>query len=241
MMCARPRPTAASCSGAWWRVFCGNWRRNSMDEAILRSALAAVERGASFALVTVIEADGSSPGKPGQKMIVFADGRQEGTVGGGRLELTAAQDAARMLHRGRGGILTYALDSETEESLGVLCGGRTVLAVEVHAPSVRLLLCGAGHVASHLARLCPDLGFVHTVVEARPEMANAARYPFAAEVVVQEPSAYIADRGLEGFTHVVILTHNHELDRAALLAVHKAGFRGYAGMIGSANKWRETR
>ena len=54
-----------------------------MTKEIYRSALAAMERGERIAILTLIEATGSSPGKPGQKMIVHADGRQEGTIGGG--------------------------------------------------------------------------------------------------------------------------------------------------------------
>jgi xanthine dehydrogenase accessory factor len=40
---------------------------------------------------------------------------------------------------------------------------------------------------------------------------------------------------------VIVFTHDHTLDRDTLLAVARAGFEGYVGMIGSARKWTATR
>ncbi len=212
-----------------------------MTKEIYRSALAAMERGERIAILTLIEAVGSSPGKPGQKMIVYADGRQEGTIGGGALEHRAQAAALEMLVRGEGGLLTYALDPDSADSIGAICGGRATIAVEVAGPAARILLCGGGHVAWAFARLCRELGFVHFVVDPRSEMATAERFPDAAEIVVESPARYAADPGLARFTHVVVLTHAHALDRETLLSLHRAGFSGYVGMIGSRRKWAEVR
>jgi xanthine dehydrogenase accessory factor len=212
-----------------------------MTKEIYRSVLAAIERGERVAILTLIEATGSSPGKPGQKMIAYADGRQEGTIGGGALEHRAKTAAIEMLARGEGGLLSYALDSDSADSIGAICGGRATIAVEVAGPAARILLCGGGHVAWAFARLCGELGFVYTVVDARKEMANAERFPDAAGIVIESPARYAADPGLARFTHAVVLTHDHALDRETLLSLHRAGFSGYVGMIGSRRKWAEVR
>ena len=60
-----------------------------MNPGILRAALSALEAGETFALVSVLEVEGSSPASPGQKMLVYPDGRTLGTVGGGSVELRA--------------------------------------------------------------------------------------------------------------------------------------------------------
>ena len=212
-----------------------------MTKEIYRSALAAMERGERIAILTLIEATGSSPGKPGQKMIIYADGRQEGTIGGGALEHRAQAAALEMLIRGEGGLLTYALDPDSADSIGAICGGSATIAVEVAGPTARILLCGGGHVAWAFARLCRELGFVHFVVDSRSEMATAERFPNAAGIVVESPARYAADPSLARFTHVVVLTHDHRLDRETLLSLHRAGFSGYVGMIGSRRKWVEVR
>lgn len=212
-----------------------------MTKEIYRSVLAAMERGERIAILTLIEATGSSPGKPGQKMIVYGDGRQEGTIGGGALEHRARGAAIDMLVRGEGGLLTYALDSTSADSIGAICGGRATVAVEIAGPAARILLCGGGHVAWAFARLCRELGFVYFVVDPRKEMATAERFPDAAGIAVAPPSQFVENPGLERFTHVIILTHDHALDRETLLSLHGAGFSGYVGMIGSRRKWVEVR
>lgn len=212
-----------------------------MNAEILRAALGALEAGKTFALVSVLEVDGSSPASPGQKMIVYPDGGTEGTVGGGILELRARDEALAMLVRGRGGVLRLRLDPSAPEGIDSLCGGTAVLAVEVASGGPRVLLCGAGHVAHALARILVELDLAHGVVDPRPEQANAERYPHAATVTAELPPEWIAHGGLAGWSHLVILTHGHALDGATLRAAWGAGFAGYIGMIGSRHKWEETR
>ncbi len=208
---------------------------------IMRKALAAIERGEPFALITVVESEGSSPGKPGHKMIVYSDGRQEGTVGGALVELRAREAAIEMIARGEGGLLQYELDADKPEGLDSVCGGRMTLVVEVVAPGTHILLCGGGHVSLSVARLCAELGYRHTIADARPEWAGTERFPHAAELAVQEPHDFIREAGTGRFSHIIIFTHDHHLDREALLAVFRSGFSGYTGMIGSKRKWAQIR
>jgi xanthine dehydrogenase accessory factor len=212
-----------------------------MMAEVLRLALAALDRGESFALVSVVDATGSTPGKPGHKMIVYPDGRQEGTVGGGALEQRAIEAALDCLRRGRGGVLTLSLSPEDPDSIGAVCGGEATLAIEVMRPAARILICGGGHVAMALARQCDQLGFAYTVVDQRGEMVSSERYPSAVERAVLPPPSYIEEHGLSFYTHVIILTHSHEVDRDTLRSVARAGFGGYTGMIGSRRKWAEVR
>jgi xanthine dehydrogenase accessory factor len=212
-----------------------------MNAEILRAALGALEAGETFAMVSVLEVDGSSPASLGQKMLVYPDGRTRGTVGGGGVELRARDEAVAMLARGRGGVLHLRLDASAPDGIDSLCGGTAVLAVEVAIGGPRVLLCGAGHVGHALARILMELGLAHGVVDPRPEQASAERYPHAATVTVEAPPDWIARSGLAGWSHLVILTHGHALDGATLRAAWDAGFAGYIGMIGSRRKWEETR
>ena len=66
---------------------------NPMNEAVLGAAREALERGETVALVTIVRARGSTPQRVGAKMLVHADGRTVGTIGGGCYEHEAAAKA----------------------------------------------------------------------------------------------------------------------------------------------------
>ena len=53
---------------------------------MLAAAAEALAQGDTVALVTVVRAQGSTPQRAGAKMLVWADGRTVGTIGGGCYE-----------------------------------------------------------------------------------------------------------------------------------------------------------
>ena len=53
--------------------------------------------GISGVLATVVRADGSTPRNAGAKMIIYADGRILGSVGGGAIESTVINEAREMV------------------------------------------------------------------------------------------------------------------------------------------------
>ena len=63
------------------------------DLDLVRAALAAVENGDSVVVATVVETERSVPRHAGSKMLVFADRRQLGSIGGGEM-VTRVVDAA---------------------------------------------------------------------------------------------------------------------------------------------------
>jgi xanthine dehydrogenase accessory factor len=243
----RPKNSRGRLSGAERVVRGGGGRGPSpaaggcMIADVLRVALEALAAGEPFAVATVIAAEGSSPGKPGHKMLLRTDGRQVGTIGGGQLELHVQREVQAMLARGRGGVLTYSFEPGAPNNPGMTCGGGVTIAVEVVPAAARVLLCGGGHVAQALARQLRELGYAHVIVDERPAIASREQFPDAAAIRHDAPPAFIQANGLSGFSHVIIFTHDHTLDRETLLAVARSGFAGYVGLIGSARKWVATR
>lgn len=211
-----------------------------MIEKVLRTALGAIERGESFALATVIESRGSSPGKAGHKMIVFADGRQEGTVGGGGLEHQVWDEALKMISKGEGGLLHYTFDAPSTGE-GMVCGGEATVAVEVVGPAARILICGGGHVGQALAAQFSALAYVHSVVDGRAEIATEANFPGAGLVACEPPPDWIRREGTTGYSHILVLTHDHSLDQKILAALAESTFDGYIGLIGSQRKWQKIK
>lgn len=80
----------------------------------------------------LIETRGSTPQKAGAAMLVFPDGSQCGTLGGGCVEAEVKQRALRVLAAGEEpepSIFTFNLDNDYGWDDGLICGGRmTVLA-----------------------------------------------------------------------------------------------------------------
>jgi xanthine dehydrogenase accessory factor len=81
------------------------------------------------ALVTLAQAQGSSPREAGARMVVAPDGTFTGTIGGGALEWNALAQAQSLLAR-RDGPTASRLDQALGPDLGQCCGGRVLLTVE---------------------------------------------------------------------------------------------------------------
>lgn len=102
-------------------------------------------------------------------------------------------------------------------------------------PLPRLIIAGAGHVGRAIARLGALLDFSVTVIDDRPEFANAMNVPEADEVVVGDIGESIrrVEDSLENY--FVIVTRGHQNDGEALrAAVGRPA--AYIGMIGSRRK-----
>src|SRR5438445_6175521 len=97
---------------------------------LLAELTAALDQRRPLVYCALVETRGSTPQKAGAAMLVFADGSQRGTLGGGCVEAEVKQRALRTLNNGgRAEVLTFNLDSNYGWDDGLICGGRmTVLA-----------------------------------------------------------------------------------------------------------------
>lgn len=81
---------------------------------------------------SVVETRGSTPQKAGAAMLVFPDGRQVGTLGGGCVEAEVKRQALGTLSSdgpSKPDVLTFCLDDNYGWDDGLICGGRmTILA-----------------------------------------------------------------------------------------------------------------
>src|SRR5262245_48627067 len=86
----------------------------------------ALDRGQDCVYCSVVETRGSTPQKAGAAMLVFADGSQRGTLGGGCVEAEVKQRALRVLGQDSGHpeVLTFCLDDNYGWDDGLICGGR---------------------------------------------------------------------------------------------------------------------
>jgi xanthine dehydrogenase accessory factor len=78
----------------------------------------------------MVETRGSTPQKAGALMLVFADGSQAGTLGGGCVEAEVKRRAIALLGEGKSEVCTFQLDSDYGWDDGLICGGRMKIVVE---------------------------------------------------------------------------------------------------------------
>jgi xanthine dehydrogenase accessory factor len=206
-----------------------------MNREVFAAVADALERGEPAALVTIVSTTGSTPQRIGAKMLVFADGRTVGTIGGGCYENDAFWKAREAITNRKPALLHYELSDDFAQETGLICGGQMDVYIEPIEPSPELYIVGAGHVGFHLARLAHDVGFNVHVVDDREKFANAERFPVAAEIVVDDIPSWIARTSIPSHAYAVIVTRGHTNDLEALRALAPRDLR-YLGLIGSRAK-----
>ena len=181
-------------------------------------------------MTTVVEVEGSAPGKPGARMIVKKDGTTVGTIGGGAIEKRITEEALTMM-QGRGTrLLKYEL-----KDIGMVCGGGMSVFLEPLVDAHPLIIFGAGHIGAALSKVGAMLGFTTVVVDNRPEFASEEKLPWADRVIADDYQKTLYDLSFSDTTYVVILTHRHAYDFEILEYCIEQPF-SYLGMIGSRKK-----
>jgi xanthine dehydrogenase accessory factor len=90
----------------------------------------ALHDGRDVAYCRLVETRGSTPQKAGALMLVFADGSQAGTLGGGCVEAEVKRRALAVLADGQPTVARFQLDSDYGWDDGLICGGRMQVLIE---------------------------------------------------------------------------------------------------------------
>jgi xanthine dehydrogenase accessory factor len=182
------------------------------------------------ALATVVRTSGSTPQQPGARLLLREDGSTLGTVGGGAIEHVVVE----ALQRALAGAEPELLIRDLAHDLGMCCGGRMEIFVEAVLPAPRLWLLGAGHVAKPTAALARSVGFEVRVVDDREQLNSPERFP-ECELILRDPAEALSKAVLGSSDWVLIMTHDHQLDEAALVAAAGQA-ANYVGLVGSRRK-----
>jgi xanthine dehydrogenase accessory factor len=183
----------------------------------------------TFALATIVNYKGSVPRRVA-KMIVTRDLKTYGTIGGGCVEGQVAEEAALMLRDGTTGVVTKSYDLVEEEfgGVGMSCGGKIDVAVEIVEPDPRLVIAGSGHLSAAIARLGRMLDFDVIVID---PMAKKDKFPDARVVISDFVETNLPNVPTSTNTYIVIVTR-HKDDLPALRAALSTKAT-YIGLIGS--------
>ncbi len=216
---------------------------------VLREAESSVRRDGRSALCQVVRTEGSSPGKPGWKLVVRTDGSAYGNLGGGAFEALVKDDAKAKLAEPapRSEIKRYYL-TETAvrgEATGMVCGGLVEVFLEVLLTQPLLAICGGGPVGQALARNAELCGFDVLVADDREEFRNPALFPTGTEIVAidREHSQPFLESVANRDLYVAVVSRCWETDLAAMASILKQRPESlvYLGLMGSKRKIERVR
>ena len=177
----------------------------------------AVEEGRRLAHATLVETGEAKGLRPGARMLINPDGSSEGGLGDEDIEERVTRAAME------------ALEEERSRTIELAQGGRAF--VEVLAPALRLLVCGAGHDAIALVRSAGGLGWRVEVVDDRDAFLKPHRFPEATRFVKTDPIDAAGAAGVDDRTFVVVMSHNFLRDKDYLRSFLGTKIR-YIGMLG---------
>jgi xanthine dehydrogenase accessory factor len=206
---------------------------------ILHELMAAQEAGQSVALATIVKARGSVPRHAGTKMLIYANGRSTGTIGGGEMESRVVEAAVQAIKDQRPLTLPYSLVSPERGDPGV-CGGDLEIYIEPYLPPETLFIIGCGHVGRALAYVGQWLGYRVVVTDDREALVSPELIP-GADVYL--PGAFadaLQAHPIHARTYVAVVTRNIMVDKEVLPQLLPTD-APYIGVMGSRRRWEETK
>lgn len=201
--------------------------------------------GMPCAIVTIIEADGSTPRGVGSKMVINSEGCIAGSVGGGPVEHISREEAMKAIREQRCISLNFSLKGDAwqvtpETTVQGLCGGSVKVFIEPVLPEAEVVIFGGGHIGEKISKYCEVLEMPYRIFDNREEYASSGRFPSALERVCKPYETLTESIRLTSASYCVILTHGHKHDEICLEQLLRCKEVPYIGMIGSANKIQVT-
>ena len=95
---------------------------------LFQSAVRSLEKKEDLVLAVIIERKGSTPRGEGAAMLVGADGRIGGTIGGGAIEYHAQRMAEKLIEEKHCAVEHFYLKPNEVQELGLVCGGDVTVA-----------------------------------------------------------------------------------------------------------------
>ncbi|MCA1557878.1 MAG: XdhC/CoxI family protein [Acidobacteria bacterium] len=196
-----------------------------MSRLIIEAVKRVLEENSLAALITIIR----GPLDVGAKILITESGAKVGTLKTSALDEAVARYAPQFLAT-RAETRTILAEELSPE---LLVEQNALLMFERVESEPRLVICGAGHVGAHLARLARMIGFRTTLIDDRADFVTRERFPDTGiELVLARSWTGAVEREVGRNVYVAVVTRGHNEDEECLRAVLAARPR-YAGMIGS--------
>jgi len=107
--------------------------------------------------------------------------------------------------------------------------------IEPILPVPRIIIFGAGHIATQVSKIATIAGFRSTIVDDRPEFVSPERFPEAEKILCATLEEAAAQFHADENTYVIIVTRDNREDKHVLRWAVQTNAR-YVGMIGGRAK-----
>jgi xanthine dehydrogenase accessory factor len=245
-----PRPIGSKLAVAAAGEFTGSVSGGCVENAVITAALDCIADGAPRLLD--YEGDAKWPWDVGlpcggtirvyveplsAKYAAALQARDQGRVTalvtnlatGGYTQMTAPTDPADADAAREAQEILPASSSEWRTGLISAEGGD--LFIEVHRPSLRLMIIGATHLAQSLSAMAALYGYDVTVIDPRAAYLTAERFG-AKKLVPEPPGEALQALAPDAATAVIVVSHDPKIDDPGLIvALRSAAF--YIGALGS--------
>ena len=213
---------------------------NTGDDARLVALLnEAVTEQRPVVLATVVSTRRSVPRRSGTKMLVYDDGTQVGTIGGGAMESRVLEAAMESIQTGRTQLLEYALVDPGRGDPGV-CGGDVQIYLEPYMPAHTVFVIGAGHVGRAVVDLANWLGYRTVVTDDRDGRVAEEAMPNADVRHAGTVAEALAEHKITEDTSVIVVSRDIDIDADAVPQLLGTPAR-YIGVMGSERRWGTVR
>ena len=140
-----------------------------MFDQFLSKADELLAKGQSFAIAVVVRYQAPISGKPGNKAIIFPDGKIWGWIGGGCAQPVVSKEALKALADGEPRLIRISPSSSPEKGIvdyTMTChsGGTLDIFIEPVLPKPHILILGRSPIAVALARLGKASNYTVSVV-----------------------------------------------------------------------------
>ena len=187
--------------------------------------------GIRVVVANVIESDGSVPRGQGTNMAIPESGPIWGSVGGGCIEKYIVHQARLLFQDGKTRIEEFNLGDDSWSGIGMSCGGKVKMMMQLVEPHERLIIFGAGGISIGCSQIAHMLGYKVLVLD---PFATKEAFPEADEVLSQAVLHKIREIKITPFDSILILTeHRYDVEALEVVLNSKARF---IGMIGSKNR-----
>jgi xanthine dehydrogenase accessory factor len=208
------------------------------DLELLAEAARLLENRTSLALCTVVEKKGHGPRDVGAKMIITEDGKTFGTIGGGDFERALVDECLKAIKEHRSKKVTFNLSRDPKDGAvgtGMICGGELTILADVMEPAPRLIIVGAGHVASPLAKLASNAGFKIVVVDDERKLITKEHFPMAEDLIAGDYAQVLTGFDIDSRDFAVVTHGEPEHDYTAVKKLIEKN-PAYIGLLGSPKK-----
>lgn len=195
-------------------------------------------RGERYVVATVLATSGSAPRPAGTKMVVAGNAEHD-TLGGGQLEHLVIARSRKLLERGS---TTQHIEHFPLAAAALqCCGGSVTVLFECFAePGLQVAVFGAGHIGARVVGLLEELGAGIRWIDDATKTPEGDLATDARTTLCERSMAPVETiNTLAPNTHVVIVSHDHQLDYELLVTALRRGLDTFAsvGVIGSHTKW----